>query len=134
MDDSAAQLRRVERDLHDGAQVRLAALALNLGMAKEKLDADGQADLPAARDLVDAAHRSAKEALAELRTLVKGIHPPVLDTGLDGALATLTASSPLPVRLSTSIAVRPSQAIETIAYFCAAELLANATKHSSANT
>ncbi len=102
--------------------------------AREKLDGDRPADLPAARDLVDTAHRAAKEALVELRNLVKGIHPPVLDTGLDGALATLAASSPLPVRLSTHLAVRPSQAIETIAYFCAAELLANATKHSSANT
>jgi signal transduction histidine kinase len=135
VDDSAAQLRQVERDLHDGAQVRLAALAMSLGLAREKLGAadDGPADLASARELVDAAHRGAKEALAELRDLVKGIHPPVLDNGLPDALATLGAASPLPVDVHADVPVRPSQAIESIGYFCAAELLANATKHSSAN-
>jgi signal transduction histidine kinase len=134
VEDSAAQLRQVERDLHDGAQVRLAALAMSLGMAREKLGAGSQpADLASARELVDAAHRGAKEALTDLRDLVKGIHPPVLDTGLPEALATLAAASPLPVELHAAIPLRPSQAIESIGYFCAAELLANATKHSSAN-
>jgi signal transduction histidine kinase len=133
VDDSAAQLRQVERDLHDGAQVRLAALAMSLGLAREKLGATGPADLASARELVDAAHRGAKEALAELRDLVKGIHPPVLDNGLPDALATLGAASPIPVEVQADLPVRPSQAIESIGYFCAAELLANATKHSSAN-
>jgi signal transduction histidine kinase len=133
VDDSAAQLRQVERDLHDGAQVRLAALAMSLGLAREKLGATGPADLASARELVDAAHRGAKEALAELRDLVKGIHPPVLDNGLPDALATLGAASPIPVEVHADLPVRPSQAIESIGYFCAAELLANATKHSSAN-
>jgi signal transduction histidine kinase len=134
VDDSAARLRRVERDLHDGAQVRLAALAMGLGLAREKLGAGGQpGDLATARELVDAAHRGAKDALAELRDLVRGLHPPALDTGLPDALATLAAASPLPVELTADLPVRPSQAIEAIAYFCAAELLANATKHSSAN-
>ena len=134
VDDSAAQLRRVERDLHDGAQVRLAALAMSLGMAREKLgDGGPAADLDTARDLVGTAHRGAKEALAELRDLVRGIHPPVLDSGLPDALATLAAGSPLPVRLSTDLPLRPTPAIEAIAYFCASELLANAVKHSSAN-
>jgi signal transduction histidine kinase len=133
VDDSAAQLRQVERDLHDGAQVRLAALAMSLGLAREKLADDQPPDLASARELVDAAHRGAKEALIELRDLVKGIHPPVLDTGLPDALATLAAASPLPVELHTVLPVRPTQAIESIGYFCAAELLANATKHSSAN-
>ncbi len=132
VDDSAAMLRRVERDLHDGAQVRLAALALNLGMAREKLGGDPPADLTLVRDLVDAAHRGAKEALAELRDLAKGIHPPVLDNGLADALATLAAGSAIPTELITDIPVRPTAAIETIAYFCAAELLANAAKHSGA--
>ena len=134
VDDSAAQLRQVERDLHDGAQVRLAALAMSLGMAREKLGAGDQlADLASVRKLVESAHRGAKDALAELRDLVKGIHPPVLDSGLPDALATLAAASALPVELRAEVPVRPTEAIETIAYFCAAELLANATKHSSAN-
>jgi signal transduction histidine kinase len=134
VDDSVAVLRQVERDLHDGAQVRLAAMAMNLGMAKEKLGADGQpADVDRARELVDAAHVNAKEALVELRELVRGIHPPVLEVGLAEALATLAAGSAIPVTVTADIPDRPTPAIETIAYFCAAELLANATKHSAAN-
>jgi signal transduction histidine kinase len=134
VDDSAAQLRQVERDLHDGAQVRLAALAMSLGLAREKLGTGDQpADLASIRELVESAHRGAKDALVELRDMVKGIHPPVLDSGLPDALATLAAASALPVQLRADVPVRPTEAIETIAYFCAAELLANATKHSSAN-
>jgi Putative sensor/Histidine kinase-, DNA gyrase B-, and HSP90-like ATPase/Histidine kinase len=134
VDDSAALLRQVERNLHDGAQIRLATLAMNLGMAKEKLGTDGEpADVTAVRDLVDAAHQGAKEALTELRELAKGIHPPVLDNGLADALATLAASSAIPVSLTAGIGDRPTPAIETIAYFCAAELLSNAVKHSYAN-
>jgi len=133
VDDAAALLRQVERDLHDGAQIRLATLAMHLGMAREKLGDDGQPpDVGAARELVDAAHRGAKDALAELRDLARGIHPPVLDNGLADALATLAAGSAIPVELATDIPVRPTPAIETIAYFCAAELLANAAKHSQA--
>jgi signal transduction histidine kinase len=134
VDDSAVLLRRLERDLHDGAQIRLATLAMNLGMAREKLGAaSGPPDLAAVSDLVDAAHRSAKDALSELRELARGIHPPVLDKGLADALATLAAGSAIPARLSASIPHRPTPAIETIAYFCAAELLANAVKHSLAS-
>jgi signal transduction histidine kinase len=134
VDDSAALLRRLERDLHDGAQVRLATLALNLGMAREKLGADGAVpDAAAVRELLGAAHQGAKDALAELRSLARGIHPPALDNGLADALATLAAGSPIPVDLRVQVPVRPSAAIETIAYFCAAELLANAAKHSAAN-
>jgi signal transduction histidine kinase len=134
VDDSAAMLRRLERDLHDGAQVRLATLALNLGMAKEKLGEDGEVpDAAAVRDLLDAAHRGAKDALAELRSLARGIHPAALDNGLADALATLAAGSAIPVDLQVNVPVRPTAAIETIAYFCAAELLANAAKHSSAS-
>jgi signal transduction histidine kinase len=134
VDDSAALLRRLERDLHDGAQIRLATLAMNLGMAKEKLGDEGAVlDAAAARELVDAAHRNAKDALVELRGLARGIHPPALDNGLADALATLAADSVIPVELEADIPVRPRPAIETIAYFCAAELLANAAKHSSAN-
>jgi signal transduction histidine kinase len=134
VDDSAALLRQVERDLHDGAQVRLAAMAMNLGMAKEKLGRDGPPDdLERIRELVDAAHLGAKEALVELRELVRGIHPPVLDTGLGEALATLAAGSAIPVTVTAEVTERPSAAIESIAYFCAAELLTNAIKHSQAN-
>jgi signal transduction histidine kinase len=134
VDDSAAALRRVERDLHDGAQMRLAALAMNLGMAREKLGDDDQtADSATVRELIDAAHRNAVDALADLRDLARGIHPPVLDNGLASALATLSASSAIPVTVSADIGTRPAPAIETIAYFCAAELIANATKHSYAN-
>jgi signal transduction histidine kinase len=134
VDDSAALLRRLERDLHDGAQIRLAALAMNLGMAREKLGDTGEPDLSQVRELVDAAHQGAKDALADLRDLAKGIHPAVLDNGLADALATLATSSAIPVELTTDIPDRPTPAIETIAYFCAAELLANAAKHSYANT
>jgi signal transduction histidine kinase len=133
VDDSAALLRRLERDLHDGAQIRLAALAMNLGMAREKLADRVEVDIAGIRDLVDAAHQGAKDALVELRDLAKGIHPPVLDNGLADALATLAAGSAIPVELTTDIPDRPTPAIETIAYFCAAELLANAAKHSYAN-
>jgi signal transduction histidine kinase len=133
VDDSAAMLRRLERDLHDGAQVWLATLAMNLGMAREKLGEDGGVPDPdAVRELVDAAHRGAKDALAELRSLARGIHPPTLDNGLADALATLAAGSAIPVDLQVQVPVRPTQAIETIGYFCVAELLANAAKHSSA--
>jgi signal transduction histidine kinase len=130
VEDSAAALRRVERDLHDGAQMRLAALAMNLGMAREKLD---DTDGATVRELIDAAHRNAVDALADLRDLARGIHPPVLDSGLASALATLAASSAIPAPVTADIGQRPAPAIETIAYFCAAELIANATKHSYAN-
>jgi signal transduction histidine kinase len=133
VDDAAAHLRRVERDLHDGAQVRLATVAMHLGMAKEQLGGDGDPpDVTRARELLDAAHRGAKDALGELRDLARGIHPPVLDNGLRDALATLAASSAIPVELRCDLPERPAPAIETIAYFCAAELLANAAKHSHA--
>ncbi|HEY0279345.1 MAG TPA: sensor domain-containing protein [Solirubrobacterales bacterium] len=133
IDDSAALLRRLERDLHDGAQVRLATLAMNLGMAREKLsDGSEESDAAAARELVDASLRGAKDALGELRSLARGIHPPVLDDGLPEALASLGADSAIPVELEVGIPTRPAPAIEAIAYFCAAELLANAAKHSSA--
>jgi signal transduction histidine kinase len=133
VDESAARLRRIERDLHDGAQVRLAALALALGEIKENLEAAAADDQGRMAMLVGAAHQNAKETLAELRDLARGIHPPVLDRGLGAALSTLAEASATPVALSVGIAERPSPAIESIAYFCAAELLANVTKHSGAS-
>jgi signal transduction histidine kinase len=133
VDDAAATLRRVERDLHDGAQARLVALAMHLGRAREQLGRDGPpADLGRARDLVGAAHQGAKDALTELRDLARGIHPPALDGGLEDALASLTATSATPATLSVQIAVRPTPAIEAIAYFSVAELLTNAARHSRA--
>jgi signal transduction histidine kinase len=134
VDHAAARLRRLERDLHDGAQIRLATLAMNLGMAKKNLGDHGDVlDADGARELVSAALQGAKDALGELRELARGIHPPVLDNGLADALATLAAGGAVPAELTMSIPVRPAPAIETIAYFCAAELLANAAKHSQAN-
>jgi signal transduction histidine kinase len=102
-------------------------------MAREKLG-DGAQPLDAARarELVASAHQTATEAIAELRDLSRGIHPPVLDGGLAGALETLAARSAVPVELRVDVTVRPTAAIETIAYFCAAELLANVIKHSGA--
>jgi signal transduction histidine kinase len=201
VDDSAARLRRIERDLHDGAQAQMVAVAMKLGLAREKLGgvvsgngvasgtgvargngmagrtgvaggsevADGGSmasgtreasgsgvagvsemasgtgvaggsesgwtadiDLERVLELVDAAHRSAKEAIIELRDLARGIHPPVLDHGLGTALTTLAARSAVPVEVVVDLPERPSAAIETIAYFCAAELLANVAKHSAA--
>ena len=130
VDESAARLRRIERDLHDGAQVRLAALAMTLGEIKENLEVAGDDRTLA---LAGAAHQNAKDTLAELRDLARGIHPPVLDRGLGPALAILASTSGIPVRLTDSVAERPSPAIEAMAYFCAAELLANAAKHSGAS-
>jgi signal transduction histidine kinase len=144
VDDSAVRLRRIERDLHDGAQAQMVAVAMKLGLAREKLGGapggtegpavgwTAQIDLERALELVDAAHRSAKEAIMELRDLARGIHPPVLDHGLGTALTTLGARSGLPVEVIADLPERPSAAIETIAYFCAAELLANVAKHSRA--
>jgi signal transduction histidine kinase len=136
VDDAAARLRRIERDLHDGAQAQMVAVAMKLGLAREKLGGaitgTTEADMKRALELVDAAHRSAKEAIIELRDLVRGIHPPVLDHGLGTALTTLAARSAVPVELVIDLPGRPSAAIETIAYFCAAELLTNVAKHSGA--
>jgi signal transduction histidine kinase len=136
VDDSAARLRRIERDLHDGAQAQMVAVAMKLGLAREKLGGTAtgitEADMELALGLVDAAHRSAKEAITELRDLARGIHPPVLDHGLGTALTTLAARSNVPVELVIDLPERPSASIETIAYFCAAELLTNVVKHSGA--
>ncbi|MGH2717709.1 MAG: sensor histidine kinase [Actinomycetota bacterium] len=134
VEDSAVRLRRIERDLHDGAQVQLAALAMTLGQAKEKLEHESGVpyDPAGALELIGTAHRHAKEVMAELRDLARGIHPPSLDLGLDAALATLAARSAVPATLQVDLPGRPAPAIEAIAYFSAAELLANVAKHSRA--
>ena len=133
VDASAATLRRIERDLHDGTQAQLVALAMRLGMAKEKLEEPDHVDLDRVRELVDEAHRGAKEAIAELRDIARGIHPPALDIGLEGALATLAARSAVPTEVSVDLHDRPSQAIEAITYYCVAELLANVAQHAQAS-
>ena len=133
VDASAATLRRIERDLHDGTQAQLVALAMRLGMAKEKLDDAEHVDLDRVRELVDEAHRGAKEAITELRDIARGIHPPALDIGLEGALATLAARSAIPTELNFDVRARPTPAIEAIAYYCVAELLANVAQHAQAS-
>ena len=135
IDESVARLRRIERDLHDGAQVRLAALAMTLGEIKEYLDTApaGADDANRTRMLVSAAHQNAKETLAELRDLARGIHPPALDRGLGAALSSLAGTSAVPADLQVSSTQQPSPAIAAMAYFCAAELLANVAKHSGAS-
>ena len=130
VDDAAATLRRIERDLHDGTQARLVSLAMQLTMIRELVTTEAAPDRVLA--VVDTARGNATQAITDLRHLVKGIHPPVLDEGLHAALTTLAADSALPVTLTTDIGSRPTPAVETIAYFCAAELLANATKHARA--
>jgi signal transduction histidine kinase len=129
VDAAEAERRRIERDLHDGAQQRLVAVAMELGRAKAKF-AD---DVDAAAALVDQAHSEAKAALIELRELVRGVHPPVLtDRGLDAALSGLAARCPVPVSLQVDVPVRPRAAVEAVAYFTVAEALTNVAKHSRA--
>ncbi|MBA2950975.1 sensor histidine kinase [Streptomyces himalayensis] len=129
VDDAAEQLRRLERNLHDGAQVRLAALAMSLDMVREQLD---DRDRPELHRLVETARDNATETLTELRDLSRGLHPPALDGGLADALITLAARAGLPVDVSVDVPNRPTPAIESLAYYCAAELLANVIKHSGA--
>jgi signal transduction histidine kinase len=130
VDAAEAERRRIERDLHDGAQQRLVALAMELGRAQAKF-AD---DVDGARELVDQAHAQAKEALLELRNLVRGVHPPVLtDRGLDAALSGLAALCPVPVDVHVDVPVRPKSSVEAVAYFMVAEALTNVAKHSRAS-
>jgi signal transduction histidine kinase len=129
VDVQETELRRIERDLHDGAQARLVALGMSLGMAEQKLAADPEA----ARDLVTEARVGLEAALRELRDLARGIHPPVLtDRGLEAAIAALVDRSPVPVSVRADVPERPPAPVETAAYFVAAEALANAGKHAGA--
>jgi signal transduction histidine kinase len=133
LEDAAARLRQIERDLHDGAQAQLVALAMKLSLATEKLAVDpGHVNVVRVRELVETANATAQSAIVNLRDLVAGIHPPILNDGLPAALATLTARSATPAELSIDLPARPSPAIEAIAYYCAAELLTNVAKHSGA--
>ncbi|MGX1763455.1 sensor histidine kinase, partial [Streptomyces lydicus] len=127
VDDSTATLRRLERDLHDGTQARLVTIAMALGRAEDRLEAGGDP-----RDLIADAHASSKEALTELRELVRGIHPPALELGLGPALETLTARCSVPTELRVHLPERPSPAVEAIGYFSVAELLTNVVRHAAA--
>ncbi|MDR3081078.1 MAG: sensor domain-containing protein, partial [Streptomyces sp.] len=130
VDAAAADLRRIERDLHDGAQARLVNLAMDLGLAKEKLTEDPQA----AAQMVDEAHGEVKTALQELRDLARGIHPAVLtDRGLDAALSAVASRCTVPVQVEVDLPARPVPAIEGIAYFTVSELLQNVSKHARAS-
>jgi signal transduction histidine kinase len=124
-----AERRRIERDLHDGAQQRLVSLAMNLGMARARLT-----DAPQpARDAIEQAHDEATRTLAELREFVRGLHPAVLDDrGLDAALSGIAATAPLPVRLRVEVATRCSPSVEAVAYFVVSEALTNVAKHAHA--
>ncbi|MGV9243377.1 sensor histidine kinase [Streptomyces sp. NPDC003710] len=131
VDTAAADLRRIERDLHDGAQARLVNLAMGLGLAKEKLLEDPDA----AASMVEEAHGEVKLALQELRDLARGIHPAVLtDRGLDAALSAVATRCTVPVKVTVDLTTRPAAAIEGIAYFTVSELLQNVSKHSGAKS
>jgi signal transduction histidine kinase len=129
-DDSAATLQRVERDLHDGTQARLITVAMALARADEHL---ASSDVTGARELVSDALANTKDTLIELRDLVRGIRPPALDLGLGPAVQTLAARNLIPVDVSVDLPLRPSIGVETMAYFCVAELLANVSRHSGAS-
>ncbi|MET9227199.1 sensor domain-containing protein [Lentzea sp. NPDC003310] len=123
-----AERRRIERDLHDGAQQRLVAVAMGLGRAKSKMDTDPAA----AAELIAEAHADAKLAIKELRDLARGIYPSVLgDRGLDAALSALAARVPIEVDLQVNVEPRPPTAVESAAYFTVGEALTNVTKHSN---
>jgi signal transduction histidine kinase len=131
VDAQAAELRRIERDLHDGAQARLVALGMSLGMAEQLFAKDPEAAL----ELLTEARQASGEALADLRDLVRGIHPPVLaERGLDGAVRALVLTLPLPVGVEIDLAGRPPAPVESAAYFAVAETLTNVAKHSRAGT
>ncbi|WP_433463163.1 sensor histidine kinase [Spirillospora sp. CA-128828] len=129
VDASAAELRRIERDLHDGAQARLVALSMNIGLAEEMMKHDPET----AQKLLAEAREASGTALTELRDLVRGIHPPVLaERGLDGAVRALALTLPLPVDVRIDMPGRAEAPAESAAYFAVAEMLANVVKHSAA--
>ncbi|WP_228011116.1 sensor histidine kinase [Nonomuraea phyllanthi] len=130
IDAAEAERRRIERDLHDGAQQRLLSVAVDLGRAQSKFDSEPEE----ARLLIAQAHAGTKAAIGELRNLARGIHPAILsDRGLDAALSGLAARAPVRVDVSVELEERPPAAVESIAYFIVAETLANMAKHSGAS-
>jgi signal transduction histidine kinase len=131
VDAASIERQRIERDLHDGVQPRLVAIAMTLGMAQGKLDSD-----PAgARALIDEAHRETKESITELRHLARGIHPAVLtDRGLDAALSAVASYCTVPTTVRVDLPTRPSTETEAVIYFAVSEALTNVSKHSRAAT
>ena len=130
INEAAATLRRIERDLHDGAQARLVALGMQLGRAERQLE---RGNTESGLELVRETRAEAKAIVQDLRDLVRGIHPPALDSGLEPALSTLAARTPIPTTVRVALETRLSAAAETILYFTATELLTNAAKHSGAD-
>ena len=129
VDAATTERLRIERDLHDGVQPRLVALAMTLGMARSRFDSD-----PAAtRELLDQAHRDAKDSITELRQLARGIHPAILtDRGLDAALSAVAARNAVPTTVDVALTARPRPEVEAVLYFAVAEALTNVAKHSGA--
>jgi signal transduction histidine kinase len=129
VDHSAAELRRLERDLHDGAQARLVALSISLGMAEATFDEDAEK----ARELVKDARATTAAAIGDLRSVVRGIHPPVLaDRGLGGAVEAIALDMAVPVDVVVQLPGRPPAPVESAVYFAVAECLANTGKHAQA--
>jgi signal transduction histidine kinase len=129
VDTQAAELRRIERDLHDGAQARLVAMGMNLGAAEALIDQHPEA----AKALMAEAREASAKALTELRELVRGIHPPVLaDRGLGDAVRALALDSPLRADVTVDLPGRLEPAVESAAYFAVSELLTNVAKHAQA--
>ncbi|GHD29139.1 sensor histidine kinase [Nocardiopsis kunsanensis] len=129
IDTQAAEIRRIERDLHDGAQARLVALGMNLGMAEQIITHDPHT----ARTMLTEARETTRQALTELRDLVRGIHPPVLvERGLHGAVHALALTHQLPITVTIDLDGRPTDPVESAAYFAIAELLTNTAKHADA--
>ncbi len=133
MDAADAERRRIERDLHDGTQQHLVSVAMTLGLAQAKLD-QGMSG-PMIRELIDQAHRESKDAITELRNVIRGVYPAVLtDRGLDPALSALAARSVVPVVITVDLPKRPSPTIEAIAYFVVSECLTNIARHAQATS
>jgi signal transduction histidine kinase len=129
VDAAEAERRRIERDLHDGAQQQLLAVAMDLGRARTKLESDPAA----AQQLIQQAHAGAKEAIAELRNLARGIYPAILtDRGLDAAISAVAARAEVPVAVEVDLPTRPPAAVESIAYFIVSEALTNVSKYARA--
>jgi signal transduction histidine kinase len=130
VDVAEAERRRIERDLHDGAQARLVNLGMELGRAQQRIETDPEG----AKLLIESAHAEAKAALADLRDLVRGMHPAILeDRGLDAALSSVVAGMPVPVTLRVDVAVRPPAAVESTVYFVVTEALTNVARHAGAS-
>jgi signal transduction histidine kinase len=133
LEEFAAMLCRIERHLHDGTQDRLVTMAMRISVIREQLASATGPGAETARELLEAVHRDATQAMAELRDLARGIRPPALDAGLGPAINSLAAHSPVPIDLRVGMTDRPSASIETVVYFCAAELLADICENDGAS-